>query len=418
MYFRVSSLLPVAASFLVTITLGCSAPKPTQSSMQSVEEKSVHRAAASPARAPIAAARKSQRELTPDGTAPVKAAAGARERARTGHILDLENPKPIRKGHAAVRSSAATRPPTLPGPASSGAIKVLTTEADDVFPRFIAELNRALSRDQLRVFSSTFRRSNLQALHDVGNFSVADMAIVQSDAITALGEDDPARGPLRYIGRLYDKEVHLIASREIADVRQLHGRKVNIDKPVTGTHLTARRIFEKLGIVPLFTTDDQANSFEKLRSGEIAAAIYVMPRPDRKLADFQADGRFHLVGIPYGPELADYSPTQVKARDYPNLIQGEPVETVSVATVLAVPNWPEGSERYKRAVRFVDAYFSRYTEIRDIGGHPKWEEANPSGTAAGWERFRPAQDWLQRRGPPLHWLRRQGPPWATGAMLR
>ena len=153
MYLRGSSLLPVAASFLVTIATGCSAPKPTQSSMQPVEEKSVHRAAAaSPARAPIAAARKNQRELTPDGTAPLKAAAGARQRARTGHILDLEDPKPIRKGPAAVRSSAATRPQTLSVPANSGVIKVLTTEADDVFPRFIAELNRAVSRDQLRVF--------------------------------------------------------------------------------------------------------------------------------------------------------------------------------------------------------------------------------------------------------------------------
>src|SRR5687768_1011448 len=144
MYFRVSSLLPVAASFLVTITLGCSAPKPTQSSMQSVEEKSVHRAAASPARAPIAAARKSQRELTPDGTAPAKAAAGARERARPGHILDLENHKPIRKGPAAVRSSTSTSRKTLSELASSGFVKVLSTQADDVFPRFIADLDRAV----------------------------------------------------------------------------------------------------------------------------------------------------------------------------------------------------------------------------------------------------------------------------------
>ncbi len=415
MYLRVSSLLPVAASFLVTITTGCSAPKPTQSSMQTAEEKSVHRAAApSPARASIAA-RKSQRDLTPEGTAPFKAAAGARQRTRTGHILDLEHPKPSRTGPAAVRSSTSTSPKTLSELASSGFVKVLSTQADDVFPRFIADLDRAVSRDQLRVFSSTFRRGNLQALRDLGSFSVSDMAIVQSDAITALSEDDPARGPLRYITRLYDKEFHLVASREITDVRQLHGRKVNIDKPATGTHLTARRVFEKLGITPVFSTDDQASSYEKLRSGEIAAAVYVGPRPHRGLADFQADGRFHLVGIPYGPELADYFPAQVNARDYPNLIRSEPVETVSVATVLAVPNWPEGSERYKRAVRFVDAYFSRYTEIRDVGGHPKWEEANPSGTAPGWERFRPAQDWLQRHGPGLHWLRRQAAP---TAMLR
>jgi len=230
----------------------------------------------------------------------------------------------------------------------------------------------------------------------------SDIGIVQVDAIKTLAEGDPARKRLRYIARLYDKEFHVLASREITDLRQLQGRKVNIDKPGTGTHLMARHVFEKLGIAADFVTDDQAHSYEKLRSGEIAAAVYVAPRPASKVAEFQADDRFHLVPIPYGDELTDYLPAQLHVKDYPNLISGDrPVDTVAVGTVLAVWNGgSERSERYKRLVRFVDVYFSRYHELRKALGHAEWEEANAVATAPGWERFKPAEEWIRRQGPP------------------
>jgi TRAP-type uncharacterized transport system substrate-binding protein len=305
-----------------------------------------------------------------------------------------------------VQTTAATaRPPQRPpapveerisAPDDAGILTVLSSEPDGAFPNVIAELDSALSQDRLRVFSSMLGRGTLQALRDLERLPDVDIAVVQADAIAALGEG-PLRRRLRYIARLYNKELHVLAGRDITDLRQLHGRKVNIDRPGTGTHVMARTVFEKLGVAPDFTTDDQATSHQKLRSGEIAAAVYVAPRPAREVTEFQADGRFHLLAVPYQDEVRDYLPAELHARDYPNLIQGgRPVATVAVPTVLAVLNWPEGTERYGRLARFVDAYFSRFDEIREAARRGKWDAAPPPATVPGWQRFRPAQEWLDR----------------------
>jgi hypothetical protein len=59
-------------------------------------------------------------------------------------------------------------------------------------------------------------------------------------------------------------------------------------------------------------------------------------------------------------------------------------------------NWPENSDRYNRVKRFVDAFFSRFDEFLQPGRHPKWKEVNLAADVPGWERVKPAQDWLDR----------------------
>jgi uncharacterized protein len=59
-------------------------------------------------------------------------------------------------------------------------------------------------------------------------------------------------------------------------------------------------------------------------------------------------------------------------------------------------NWPENSDRYSRVSRFVDASFSRFDEFLQPGRHPKWKEVNLAADVPGWERVKPAQDWLNR----------------------
>jgi TRAP transporter TAXI family solute receptor len=201
---------------------------------------------------------------------------------------------------------------------------------------------------------------------------------------------------LRFITRLYNEEVHIIASRDITDIRQLDGKKVNIDKAGSGTNLTARLIFDKLGIKPDLTTFDQASSYAKLKSGEIQAAVYVAGRPVRAIAEFQTDGHFHLLSIPFEGEIAEsYFPARFDNKDYPQLVDSDqPVDTLAVGSLLAVYNWPENTDRYNRVKRFVDAFFSRFDDFLQPGRHPKWKEVNLAADVPGWERVRAAQDWL------------------------
>nr|WP_281381359.1 TAXI family TRAP transporter solute-binding subunit [Microvirga lupini] len=297
-------------------------------------------------------------------------------------------------------ASAQTAPAFNPSRANAGTLGVISGGADGTYIRIAADLANVLDGEDLRVLPM-IGRGSLQNLRDIMFLRGVDIGIVQMDAREQLKAEklqDSAVRRLRFITRLYNEEVHIIASRQITDIRQLDGQKVNIDKAGSGTNLTSRLIFEKLGIKPEVTTFDQASSYAKLKSGEIQAAVYVAGRPVRAIAEFQTEGRFHLLPIPFEGEIAEsYFPARFANADYPQLVDAEkPVETLAVGSLLAVFNWPENSDRYNRVKRFVDAFFSRFDEFLQPGRHPKWKEVNLAADVPGWERVKPAQDWLDR----------------------
>jgi TRAP transporter TAXI family solute receptor len=282
--------------------------------------------------------------------------------------------------------------------ANSGTLGIISGGADGTYIRIAADLANVLDGESLRILP-TIGRGSLQNLRDIMFLRGIDIGIVQMDArdgLKAEGLQEQALSRLRYITRLYNEEIHVLASREIGDIRQLEGQKVNIDKAGSGTNLTARLIFEKLGIKPELTTYDQASSYERLRSGELKAAIYVAGRPVRAISEFQAEGRFHLLPIPFEGEIAEaYFPAKFTRADYPRLLaEGEEVHTLAVGSILAVFNWPERSDRYKRVERFVNAFFSRFEEFLQPGRHPKWKEVSLTAEVPGWQRSKPAQDWI------------------------
>ncbi|MBJ6125181.1 TAXI family TRAP transporter solute-binding subunit [Microvirga splendida] len=297
-------------------------------------------------------------------------------------------------------AAAQTAPAFNPSRANTGTLGVISGGADGTYIRIAADLANVLDGEDLRVLPM-IGRGSLQNLRDIMFLRGVDIGIVQMDAREQLKAEklqDSAVRRLRFITRLYNEEVHIIANREITDIRQLDGKKVNIDKAGSGTNLTSRLIFEKLGIKPEVTTFDQASSYAKLKSGEIQAAVYVAGRPVRAIAEFQTDGRFHLLPIPFEGEIAEsYFPARFANADYPRLVDADkPVETLAVGSLLAVFNWPENSDRYNRVKRFVDAFFSRFDEFLQPGRHPKWKEVNLAADVPGWERVKPAQDWLDR----------------------
>jgi hypothetical protein len=116
----------------------------------------------------------------------------------------------------------------------------------------------------------------------------------------------------------------------------------------------------------------------------------------RAITEFQSEGRFHLLAIPFEGEIADtYFPTSLTAQDYPKLVDPDkPVDTLAVGSILAVFNWPESSDRYHRIERFVGAFFSKFDEFQKPGRHPKWKEVNLAATVPGWERVKAAQEWI------------------------
>jgi len=105
-----------------------------------------------------------------------------------------------------------------------------------------------------------------------------------------------------------------------------------------------------------------------------------------------------LLPVPYTEALEqDYFPAKLTNEDYPALVpKGTAVDTVAVASVLAVYNWPANTDRYRRVASFVDAFFGKFADFQKPARHPKWKEVNLNTSLKGWRRFPAAEEWLQK----------------------
>ena len=92
-----------------------------------------------------------------------------------------------------------------------------------------------------------------------------------------------------------------------------------------------------------------------------------------------------------------YTLGEFEAKDYPSLIaEGQKVNTIAVPAVLAVFNWPKGSDRYRRVERFVERLFAKWDSFRVAPRHPKWRDVNLAATVPGWTRWSVAEQIFER----------------------
>jgi TRAP transporter TAXI family solute receptor len=253
--------------------------------------------------------------------------------------------------------------------------------------------------ENLRILSIVGRGS-VQSVADILYLKGVDLGIVRSDTLDYLekkGFANNIKGQFTYITKLYNEEVHVVASKSVHSLADLEGKKVSIDLPNGGTFVTAIAIFERLGIHPELAYIEQRIAYDKLSKGELDAVVAVQGQPSKATSQIK-DPNLHLVSIDYAKSLqSDYLPAQLTSDNYPNLIaKGEVVDTVAVPAVLAAFNWSPHTERYRRLARFVDAFFGKIGELQQPPFHPKWKEVALNAPLPGWVRFRPAQEWLDR----------------------
>ena len=170
--------------------------------------------------------------------------------------------------------------------------------------------------------------------------------------------------------------------------------------PDSGTHKTAEAVFGTLGIAVEPTSFPQPVALEKLRRGEISALVCVVSKPDRWFKNVRPDENMHFLSIPANSQLRErYAPASLSAEDYPELIEADkPVATIAVGNVLAVYNWPQGTERYRKVARFVRAFLDGLPDLQSPPYHPKWREINLAVPVPGWTRFATAQEWIKKAG--------------------
>jgi TRAP-type uncharacterized transport system substrate-binding protein len=273
---------------------------------------------------------------------------------------------------------------------------------EGTFFRFAEDMRKVVDDgDEMRVMPIVTRgaASNVDDLLYVRG---VDVAVTQSDVfeffrtqrkITNL----PDR--INFLLRFPVSEVAIIARNDIRTIEDLRGKKVDFGDAGSSGSLTSPIIFQRLGIdvreTPL-PAPYTVSAYMKVASGEVDAAVRVVGKPVPHIANIPPNAGLHLVPIPFSKIFADYYAIgEFTNADYPNLVApGQRVDTLAVPTVLAVYNWPKGSERYNKVARFVTRLFERWDKITNPPYHPKWRDVNLAANVPGWKRFSAAEEQL------------------------
>src|SRR6267154_1295344 len=206
---------------------------------------------------------------------------------------------------------------------NANTVTLISGTIGGTYVQFGADLASVLDDgNKLRVLPIVGRGS-VQSVADILFLQGADLGIVRSDTLDYLerkGFAKDIKKQFTYVTKLYNEEMHVIASKSIRSLRDLDGKTVSVDLPNGGTFVTALTVFERLGMKHKVVYIEQRIALEKLKAGEIDAVIVCGGKPYKSVSGFK-DDRFHLVTVDYEKQLqGDYLPARLTAKDYPNLI--------------------------------------------------------------------------------------------------
>lgn len=234
-------------------------------------------------------------------------------------------------------------------------------------------------------------KGSVRAIEDLLLLRGVDLALVQADVLEFYKQANlfpDIDKKLRYIAKLHDEELHILASKDVGSIHDLDGKRVNFGPLASGSYVTASLIFEQLKIRPLVQGEDYQIALDQLQQGEIDAWVRVGAKPLLQMEDLRAKADVHFLPLPSSIVEDDYVATELTPDDYPQIIARDTtVETVAVGAVLAVFNWSSGSTKRRYLEEFSHRFVANFDRLQESSFHPKWREVDLSTDVPGWKRF-------------------------------
>ncbi len=233
---------------------------------------------------------------------------------------------------------------------------------------------------------------------------MADFAIVTLDSLAVsvkYQSDWSKRVPL--VAPLAPETVEVISSKDVKVLSDLAGKSVSFGDPDGTTGITAKLLFQRVGVTVNPIYEPLTDALAALAAGKRDAVVVLGGRDAHALDGFGGDGRFHLVAIPRSPQQEQaYAPGRVPASDRPNLVAAnDSVETVAEPMALVALDAQAGSPRAEALGRVARVFFDKYDSILADGRDQHWREVNlAAGLAvanADWPRLAGAQGWIDDR---------------------
>jgi TRAP-type uncharacterized transport system substrate-binding protein len=263
---------------------------------------------------------------------------------------------------------------------------------EGTFIRFAVELAKGLDDgDNLRILPIVSYGGN-ENINDLLYLKGVDIAIAYTDTLDLYKRSGRVKNieqRINYISELLVGELYIYARPEIKTLKDLEGKTVSLGTKGGSATTTGPIVFDRLGVRPNLVYVNITVAAEKMKTGEIAAIVSTGGKPNDLFVKLKPEPGFHFLPIEFGPKLADYYvPCPLAHDDYPQLIPvGETVQTLCMQAVLAVYNFPKGSDRARRVGRFIDYYFDRFENLKQPSFHPKWKDVNLAANVPGWNRY-------------------------------
>src|SRR3984893_1926932 len=264
---------------------------------------------------------------------------------------------------------------------------------------FATEIARVVNDGGVMQVLPIVTRGPTENVNDLLYLRGIDTAIINSDSLDEYKSQVPqVQQRMTYLLNLFPSELHIFVRPEIRSLADLAGKKVNFNTQGTAAAYSGPLIFSRLGIEVDKMFIPHPVALEQMKRGEIAGVVFVTSKPVDAFLKGRWEAGYKLLPVEYGSKFEDYYlPSYFDFTDYPNLVaKGEKIPTIAVPTILTAYNWRAGSDRYRRVARFVDDLFSRVDKLQSPGFDAKWKDVNLSAKVPGLERFRAAQEWIDR----------------------
>jgi TRAP-type uncharacterized transport system substrate-binding protein len=270
------------------------------------------------------------------------------------------------------------------------------------FLRFGAEIARNLNDgERLRVLPLVTSGAT-DNVTDLLYLKGADVAFTNADVLEHFRsvEKLPNIGQrVQYIAGMYITHLHLLVRSDIAALKDLEGKKVSFHTAGAGTSVSAPILFQRLGIKVEPVYVNNAIALEMMKTGELAGLVNSGGKPLDLFTKFKNDHGYRFLSIPFDKFDDLYVPSVLTSDDYPGYIRsGAKVETLGIPVVMAVYNWPIGTDRARRIQRFVGYLFDRFEGFQKPPYHPAWKGINLAARVPGWTRYWAAEEKLARMG--------------------
>ena len=271
---------------------------------------------------------------------------------------------------------------------------------EGTFLRFGAEISRNLNfSDDLRVLTIVTPGAT-DNVKDLLYLKGIDIAITHADVFEHFRNVEKIPNiekRVNFISEMYISELHVLVRPEINSFKDLNGKKVSFHTPGAGPSVTGPILFQRLGVKVDPVYINNAIAYEKMKTGEIAALIHTVGKPNDLFTKNKNEHGFKFLAVPFDKFEDFYVPSVFTDEDYPGYVKpGEKVETLGVQAVLAVYNWPRESDRFRRVSRFIDYYFDRFKNFHAAPYHPKWKSINLAAKVPGWTRYWVAEEKLKQ----------------------